>query len=556
MNNKYPGYLEYSCSSPGTPVTEQSQQMLQGFPTQYPYYTPFPNQVCAAQYYDVDHQSQHMAQSLSPHQKQSEASSCPRVSTFSHDPSQSCLEYPPFHYETPRSNYFPNIDRFLFPAQQPLPFTDSYHTGHFDLLPMRTPSKVRRSLKGPTYSSPTKTHHIARATTGSNKSGVLRGPPKKPRQSDHALWVGNLPCSTDIMKLKEHFSAGAMATIVSIFWISRSKSAFVNYRTSEALIDSMNRFNDSKFEGVRLVCRARKADIPIPIPTTTASVQPRDDDNRGLPLDYEVSMKTQQSTGSSSEPLRASEESWKAPINKNAKKRFFVMKSLAREDLELSVQNGQWMTQEHNETTLNEAFARAEDVYLIFSANKSGEYFGYARMQGLINILAPESRWKRSAEYAVEMNESDMPEIVFTPGTERAPQGAIFIDAYRGTIFWEADVTSQDNAGPKQCPPIRNVKSGGKPAEPTNDQGWNLGNPFEIKWMSTNRLPFYRTRGLRNLWNANRDIKIARDGTELETNAGIQMLELFHQTKLPVFWEPNSSTSVGSLTQSPPTNMF
>ena len=33
-------------------------------------------------------------------------------------------------------------------------------------------------------------------------------------------------------------------------------------------------------------------------------------------------------------------------------------------------------------------------------------------------------------------------------------------------------------------------------------------------------LPFNRTRGLKNPWNANRDVKIAKDGTELETNVG------------------------------------
>ena len=194
----------------------------------------------------------------------------------------------------------------------------------------------------------------------------------------------------------------------------------------------------------------------------------------------------------------------------------------------------------------------AEDVYLIFSANKSGEYFGYARMQGLINVLPPESRPKRPAEYALKTNESDMPEIVFTPSTECAPEGAIFIDASRGTIFWEADVASQDSSGPNLSPETDGAKSGdGKPAEPANDQEWNLGCPFEIKWISTTRLPFYRTRGLRNLWNANREVKIARDGTELETNVGVRMLELFHQPELPVILDSDSSTCMSSLTLSP-----
>lgn len=172
-------------------------------------------------------------------------------------------------------------------------------------------------------------------------------------------------------------------------------------------------------------------------------------------------------------------------------------------------------------------------------------------MQGLINVLPPESRPKRPAEYAVETNETDMPEVVFTASTECAPEGAIFIDASRGTIFWEADMASQDNSGPKLSFETENPKSDDKPAEPTSDKEWNLGSPFEIKWISTTRLPFYLTQGLKNPWNANRDVKIARDGTELETNVGIRMLELFNQAKLPDSWDPDSSTCMSSLTLSP-----
>ena len=148
---------------------------------------------------------------------------------------------------------------------------------------------------------------------------------------------------------------------MSVFWISKSKSAFVNYKTGEALLDAMSRFHESRFEGVRLVCRARKTDIPIPTPVVPTTLRPRDGNESGPLLAFEDPVNTAQSKGSSCKSLSASEESIKAPLNNNAKKRFFVMKSLTREDLELSVQNGHWITQEHNETTLNEAFAVREN---------------------------------------------------------------------------------------------------------------------------------------------------------------------------------------------------
>lgn len=97
-----------------------------------------------------------------------------------------------------------------------------------------------------------------------------------------------------------------------------------------------------------------------------------------------------------------------------AETRYFILKGLNEEDLKLSVQYGLWATQEHLVPILNDAYAvndiakdvvcrvrrsicvliprfliiylhvhtlsqNSKDVYLVFSANKSGEFFGYAR---------------------------------------------------------------------------------------------------------------------------------------------------------------------------------
>ncbi len=52
---------------------------------------------------------------------------------------------------------------------------------------------------------------------------------------------------------------------------------------------------------------------------------------------------------------------------------------LRKHDLDLSVQRGLWATQPHNEPILDQAYRTSKDVFLIFGANKSGEFFGYAR---------------------------------------------------------------------------------------------------------------------------------------------------------------------------------
>ncbi|KAJ4344455.1 uncharacterized protein N0V89_012197 [Didymosphaeria variabile] len=254
-------------------------------------------------------------------------------------------------------------------------------------------------------------------------SSIPRGPPRKPKQSGHALWVGNLPPGTTVIALKDHFSRDATKDIESLFLISKSNCAFVNYRTETSY-------------------------------------------------------------------------------------------------LELSLRNGIWATQSHNEEALNNAFETAENVYLIFSANKSGEYFGYARMAS--RILEDDGQLIGSVPKPDNILEAtDVPKSIPTPATEFAPRGRIIDDSARGTIFWEAELT--DSEGEEDHPDKEDAQVDGE--APAVAQSW--GKPFRIEWISTTRLPFYRTRGLRNPWNANREVKIARDGTELEPGVGERLLQMF-----------------------------
>jgi YT521-B-like domain len=52
-----------------------------------------------------------------------------------------------------------------------------------------------------------------------------------------------------------------------------------------------------------------------------------------------------------------------------------------------------------------------------------------------------------------------------------------------------------------------------------------LGRPFRVNWIRTEHLSFFRTKHLRNPWNHGREVKISRDGTELEPSVGWQLLE-------------------------------
>lgn len=282
----------------------------------------------------------------------------------------------------------------------------------------------------------------------------------------------------------------------------------------------MNRFHDSKFHGVRLVCRLRRGSTSTTSASTTNEPPKAAKDQDTAPNTASASVPFSDPIIVGGAPaaqvkLDHSVAQTTLPTTKVPEK-FFIVKSLTLQDLEASVRNGIWATQSHNESTLNEAFNAAENVYLIFSANKSGEYFGYARMCSEIAGEAVPST-STSTPSTQPPASNDGPKSIPTPATETAPRGRIIDDSARGTIFWEAEVNEEEESG-----------SPDKGSEEGPD-GQDLGRPFKIEWISTARLPFYRTRGLRNPWNANREVKIARDGTELEPSIGKRLVQMFHR---------------------------
>ena len=181
--------------------------------------------------------------------------------------------------------------------------------------------------------------------------GVIpRGPPRKPKQSGHALWVGNLPPGATVIDLKDHFSREATKDIESLFLISKSNCAFVNYRTETACAAAMQRFHDSRFQGVRLVCRLRRSSAPSSATPTAHSAmtvrRPSQTSSTKSPLLETHDEPTQEQAVEETE----TSSSLKVP------EKFFVVKSLTLQDLEQSVRTGIWATQAHNEEILNKAY--------------------------------------------------------------------------------------------------------------------------------------------------------------------------------------------------------
>ncbi|KAG9244573.1 YT521-B-like domain-containing protein [Calycina marina] len=368
----------------------------------------------------------------------------------------------------------------------------------------------------------------ARAKTSTIKpcarqSSVVRGPPRKPRQSGHAIWIGNLPPQTELMHLVHHVCKEA-AGLQSLFLISKSNCAFANFKDETSCAEAQGKIHESRFQTVRLVSRLRSNSTSVG-PSATGSVIPTGPTALASPASPSAAQNSlqdpEQVLGITKVVEPEIEEGVPLKDTTLPNDKFFIVKSLTVEDLELSVRNGVWATQSHNEEALNKAYKSADNVYLIFSTNKSGEYFGYGRM--ISPIDDDPAAAIAFAPKAQAMEDPELPKAIPTAATEFSPKGRIIDDSARGTIFWEAERDEEDEANESDS-----IKSEEGPAE---SKVW--GKPFKIEWLSTTRLPFYRTRGLRNPWNQNREVKIARDGTELETSIGRRLIALFHRVPSP-----------------------
>jgi len=75
------------------------------------------------------------------------------------------------------------------------------------------------------------------------------------------------------------------------------------------------------------------------------------------------------------------------------------------------------------------------------------------------------------------------------------------------------------------------VVPGARDDQQAREETW--GESFKIVWLATEKLPFNRTRHLRNPWNHEREVKVSRDGTELEPAVGQKLLDEWARLKDP-----------------------
>ncbi|BGP35624.1 hypothetical protein JCM10296v2_007465 [Rhodotorula toruloides] len=529
--------------------------------------------------------------------------------------------------------------------------------------------------------------------------------PRPPAHSPHALWVGNVPSDASHAELWQFFQTRPTPRecgitispnelgvdlestgVESIHLITRSNCAFVNYVSNLHLHHAIAVTNGTSLRSddprcKPLVCRVRKHEDDA---KSGVGAQRMGGMHRAFVREQQVRMAERQreiarSEGEEAEGVKGRRMSAGASsigststtstfLAKHFERRYFILKSHDEADLRKSVETGVWATQPHNEPVLQQAFRTARSVYLIFSANGSGCWFGYARLSGPVGGAGGSSsrssrfsftssagersaelrKSQRSATILEETDESASTPAaahLFSPSEHRwadqspsviTPSSAAILDSSTATpvqggstgslavpvkaggaegnsapaslavavpdsaqraMSRSQDIMALETAENLHLPPdvaaqakqrraasfdvaptkvgdiprptakdeaesptkgifaaaaeARNAKLekmeaaidesrksngssgtiGAPPAGEENRVGDNRhsswGTPFAIDWIAVKKLPFSRSRHIRNSFNGNREVKISRDGTELEPTAGELLLNEF-----------------------------
>ena len=385
--NAMAGALPHAARS-GYPQAGQQQRFSQGNAAvmhpmaqmpQYP--TGAAMSHLAGQQYYVPQQPQMQPYYNTPLSPSQHASAMPRQ-PMNYYPGQMMMNHAQYQNPMPVSHYYPQSSQYpgqphAMPGQIPAGQYLAPEVSHGGRLSSPSDEGERVPSEGRTNGimlGDVRTHRLLTSTIDSSdsRSNVVRGPPRKPKQSGelaycstskhlliralgHAIWIGNLPPQTDLMSLVHHVCKEASG-LESLFLISKSNCAFANFKDESTCVAAQQKLHDSKFQSVRLVSRLRKSTVegatgvtaPTgPAATATSPQQPS--------VERTLSPAPAESEKGS---ITGASDAVSKPIldGVHQKDKFFILKSLTVEDLELSVRTGIWATQSHNEESLNKAF--------------------------------------------------------------------------------------------------------------------------------------------------------------------------------------------------------
>ncbi|KAJ3123349.1 hypothetical protein HK098_001990 [Nowakowskiella sp. JEL0407] len=260
---------------------------------------------------------------------------------------------------------------------------------------------------------------------GAKSSNSGHGERRKFRGNSHALWVGNLPVGVTETMMKEYFVG--CGEIESIALLPDSRCCFLNFPTKESVELAIKLYHNKVFHGCLIVCRVKK---------------------------------------NKNEEVAKSNSTSESLVKASYEERYFILKSMTVDDLNLAKTRCIWSTQPKNEPILDRAFYNTKNVNIsLYTPNRSGEFYGVARMESPCkNHESSEALWNSTNDYQINSEVANVP-------------------------------------------------------------AW--GNTFKIKWIHTNPVSFEKCKHLFNSWNGLKPVKISRDGTEVEPAIAKRLIQEF-----------------------------
>ncbi|WFD34166.1 hypothetical protein MCUN1_001002 [Malassezia cuniculi] len=381
------------------------------------------------------------------------------------------------------------------------------------------------------------------------------------------------------------------AGILSIFIISRSSCAFVNYATEAALERACAYFHGKQLRAKptspKLVCRPRKQEDAeyagvaaqrgkgvhvawfkqqkelaqqqrLEQMFSKATLAPESESSRlGDDNSFEDWKTTSSSSGDSRSFASTNSSLLRQP---EFRVRFFILKSRTREALDAALKTSTWATQSHNEGVLNQAFRNSQTVYLLFSENLSGQLYGCATMASEIGGPTSPRATQTDVDELCDQIVTEPSSIICTSddvqNALQSPNIHAATDApddsasqrQRLSFSYTSPSIAADNHAHEQLATsamIHNLRldlhandekesahdaQSSAGAESTQAPAASepvFGRPFSIRWVITQPLPFSKIQHLRNPWRDNRLVKVSRDGTELEPHVGDELLKVW-----------------------------
>ncbi|KIW18838.1 hypothetical protein PV08_03127 [Exophiala spinifera] len=401
---------------------------------------------------------------------------------------------------------------------------------------------------------------------------------------EYALWVGNIPSNTTVMSLRDYFAEAAPAELLTISYNPDAKYAFVNFSTEAARIAAIGKAASQLFDGRRLDCRIRRDKASRS--TKVSYGLNSSDRQRRLSISPErpASMWNKVEELKQHPETDASQRGRDKYFILKSYSLEALYQSLATNVWHIPKRHVERLnhafqfcvSHTDDRVSLFAFFQTGSKVYFLFSVNGSGEFFGYASMtaeirQDEMSVTTPGASHRPSSDasteslpihmrsYGADAQPTEFRHRALSTTSSDASYGSIHYEPERRRIIWEASHHTSDHQSvtpedfsPDTMTPVTPSESSGRSfrdfpntanfeyasspsmsmalppqaaAHPTGSELQHLSEPCRIKWHSTVNLPFDEVRGLRNPWNENKEVHVARNVTAVEPDAAESLLE-------------------------------